>query len=228
MCDILKKPLKIIGLTDIHGDHEYIDLLGGELEESDAIVISGDITNFGGRDAASVILDRIRKFNTNIFAVPGNCDESDVNILLDELRIGVHGSSRSLNGFRFAGAGGALKSPGMTPTTFTEGEFTTNLSSSVRGIDPESDFIMISHQPPKKTKLDMVLGFHHVGSRAVRAFIEEYQPLLCFCGHIHEAAGTDKIGRTLIINPGPFNRGGYARVEIVDGKINHEIRRVGK
>jgi Icc-related predicted phosphoesterase len=41
-----------------------------------------------------------------------------------------------------------------------------------------------------------------VGSRAVRAVIEEQQPLLALCGHIHEAKGTVRIGRTLCINPG--------------------------
>lgn len=41
-----------------------------------------------------------------------------------------------------------------------------------------------------------------VGSHAVRAVIEEYQPLLGLFGHIHEGKGTARIGRTLCINPG--------------------------
>jgi len=41
-----------------------------------------------------------------------------------------------------------------------------------------------------------------VGSHAVRAVIEEYQPLLGLFGHIHEAKGTARLGRTLCINPG--------------------------
>jgi len=41
-----------------------------------------------------------------------------------------------------------------------------------------------------------------VGSHAVRAVIEEYQPLLGLFGHIHEGKGTARLGRTLCINPG--------------------------
>lgn len=41
-----------------------------------------------------------------------------------------------------------------------------------------------------------------VGSRAVRAIIDRYQPLLGLFGHIHEAKGVIRLGRTLCINPG--------------------------
>ncbi len=41
-----------------------------------------------------------------------------------------------------------------------------------------------------------------VGSKAVLAAIEKYQPLLGLFGHIHEAKGTRKYRRTLCINPG--------------------------
>lgn len=41
-----------------------------------------------------------------------------------------------------------------------------------------------------------------VGSKAVLAAIEKYQPLLGLFGHIHEGKGTRKYRRTLCINPG--------------------------
>lgn len=41
-----------------------------------------------------------------------------------------------------------------------------------------------------------------VGSRAVREIIDRYQPLLGLFGHIHEAKGAIRLGRTLCINPG--------------------------
>jgi len=71
--------------------------------------------------------------------------------------------------------------------------------------------IMLFHTPPYQTKLDRAaldgkmvdlapLDLH-VGSIAVRRFIEERQPLLTLHGHIHESAGItgswrDQIGRT--------------------------------
>lgn len=41
-----------------------------------------------------------------------------------------------------------------------------------------------------------------VGSKAVREVIERHQPVLALFGHIHEAKGATRIGRTLCINPG--------------------------
>jgi Icc-related predicted phosphoesterase len=41
-----------------------------------------------------------------------------------------------------------------------------------------------------------------VGSKAVREAIEEGQPALSLHGHIHEAKGNTRVGRTLCINPG--------------------------
>lgn len=67
--------------------------------------------------------------------------------------------------------------------------------------------IYVIHAPPFNTKLDMITTDTHVGSRAVRKFIEEEQPLLTLHGHIHESpkmsgSWKDKIGNTICINVG--------------------------
>jgi|Deesub1362B_J571_1020462.scaffolds.fasta_scaffold00005_461 hypothetical protein len=41
-----------------------------------------------------------------------------------------------------------------------------------------------------------------VGSKAVKKFIKEKQPLLVLSGHIHESPGSVKIGKTWVVNPG--------------------------
>jgi hypothetical protein len=57
--------------------------------------------------------------------------------------------------------------------------------------------ILICHCPPKDTPLDQVRPGVHAGSTAVRDFIEKEQPKYFFCGHIHEAAGTEAmLGKT--------------------------------
>ena len=53
-----------------------------------------------------------------------------------------------------------------------------------------------------------------MGSKAVRAFIEQRQPLICFTGHIHEGVGVDQIGKTNIINPSSLSEGNYAYAEV--------------
>ncbi len=67
--------------------------------------------------------------------------------------------------------------------------------------------IYIIHAPPFNTKLDIITTKTHVGSKAVRKFIEKEQPLLTLHGHIHESpqmSGSwhDKIRKTICINVG--------------------------
>ncbi len=51
--------------------------------------------------------------------------------------------------------------------------------------------------------------------KAMAKYIEENQPLAVVCGHIHEGAGMEKIGETLVINPGSLGEAGsYAQMEI--------------
>jgi Icc-related predicted phosphoesterase len=79
------------------------------------------------------------------------------------------------------------------------------------GEEDMENAVLLFHTPPYRTRLDRAaLDGHsvdyvpldvHVGSIAVRRFVEERQPLLTLHGHVHESArltGTwqDQIGRT--------------------------------
>ncbi|MBI1936183.1 metallophosphoesterase [Candidatus Woesearchaeota archaeon] len=87
-----------------------------------------------------------------------------------------------------------------------EGTIEEDLSRLRKLSDPKSTVYAI-HAPPFNTKLDMIATGTHVGSRAVRKFIEEEQPLLTLHGHIHESpmisgSWKDNIGKTICINVG--------------------------
>jgi Icc-related predicted phosphoesterase len=56
----------------------------------------------------------------------------------------------------------------------------------------------------------------HVGSKAVRDSIKKYQPLLGLHGHIHESAGYDLIGKTLVLTPGSEYGEGLLKGYIID------------
>jgi len=69
--------------------------------------------------------------------------------------------------------------------------------------------IFVLHSPPRDTLCDLIQRSVHVGSRAIRRFVEERQPPLVLSGHIHESprvSGTyrDRVGRTTVVNPGQF------------------------
>ena len=59
--------------------------------------------------------------------------------------------------------------------------------------------IILSHYPPRGV-LDRTDFGSHVGSQELRDLIKKYKPPLFLCGHIHEAAGTDKLGKTVVVN----------------------------
>jgi Icc-related predicted phosphoesterase len=40
----------------------------------------------------------------------------------------------------------------------------------------------------------------HAGSPGLRDLIRQTGPRLFICGHIHEAAGAERMGRTLVVN----------------------------
>jgi len=81
-----------------------------------------------------------------------------------------------------------------------------NLEQLARMSDPTKT-IYVLHDPPHNTNLDLLYNGQHIGSMAVRRFIERYQPPLILSGHIHEAPKvsgkiTDRIADTVCVNPG--------------------------
>ena len=67
--------------------------------------------------------------------------------------------------------------------------------------------IYVCHTPPSNTPLDQMPRGRHVGSKALRAFIEQHAPPLTLHGHIHESPEISgryatKLGATWSINPG--------------------------
>ena len=87
-----------------------------------------------------------------------------------------------------------------------EGTIKDDLDNFVKLSNPKKT-IYVMHAPPFDTKLDVITDGTHVGSKAIRNFIEEQQPFLTLHGHIHESpkvsgSYTDKIGKTICINIG--------------------------
>jgi len=64
-----------------------------------------------------------------------------------------------------------------------------------------------------------------VGSTAVREVIEEHQPALSLHGHIHEARGNARIGRTLCINPGSSYEQGDLLGAVIDLDGKKKVKR---
>ena len=91
--------------------------------------------------------------------------------------------------------------------------------------------VYVMHSPPFRTNLDRLFDGRWIGSQAIRAFVEKYQPYLTLHGHIHESSeisGTywDRIGKTICINPGQSTVELYAVVfelEDITETIEHTV-----
>ena len=219
--------MEIIALTDIHSRVDLIDKISWIISTADLLIITGDITHFGGEKEAKYIMEKLEELNPAIIAVPGNCDYPEVNKYLYSKNWNIHGNIKQINGYSFLGLGCSLPCPGKTPCEFTEEEYNHFITTLNRKMIPESQKILVSHQPPSNTINDKVTNGQHVGSAVIRDFIEQIQPIMVFTGHIHEGVGIDSIGKSKIINPGPFREGNFCYTKIFDGQvIELEIRKV--
>jgi Icc-related predicted phosphoesterase len=183
--------------SDIHGDAHALEL--ALAREADLYIAAGDLANWGrGLEKLAPILARRAG---RLYLLPGN-HESEPDIAGLCARHGfenLHGRALELGGVHIAGLGYSSPTPFATPGEYTEAEMAARLApfATLRPL------ILVCHCPPWNTPLDRIREGLHAGSQAIRDFIETYQPLHFFCGHIHETEGVQvDIGATQARNVG--------------------------
>ncbi len=209
----------IFAATDIHGRISFLEEIKDKIKIADLVVLAGDITNFGDEDNAEMVVGEFEKYNKNIVAVYGNCDYPGVERYLVKKGYSISWKWKSIGGYKFIGTAGSLSCPARTPSEFPESDYEEFFNNFKDENQDEEPVILVSHQPPKDTVCDRAYGGVHVGSAALRNFIEDIQPIVVITGHIHEGKGYDRIGRSLIINPGPFKTGNYSIIEIEGSNV---------
>ncbi len=210
--------MKLLIIADIHGQYKKLDpILDSVSNDIDAILCPGDFTDmfdipvgFTQLDIATIVLQKLLSLKKQLFCVPGNHDPHEILELFDEMGANLHNKNQKLNGLVFAGYGGA-STPFNTLFEPTEQEVAAGLAK----FKPD---VLLVHAPPYDTNCDRISSGQHVGSKAIREFVQKTQPLLVVCAHIHEAAGQDVIGKTKIFYPGPAYEGWYGTVLIENGQ----------
>ena len=207
--------MRLLGLTDIHGSRAAIERILSHVQKIDAILLGGDITNFGSPEDAEAIVRIAQAHCDTVLAVAGNCDSAEIDDRLAELGVSVFERSVEVDGVGFYGLS-AMPPWLRSMYSFTEEEIAEALQSGSSQLGSPEREVLLSHSPPHATTVDRTFSGQHVGSTALRAFVEERQPELVICGHIHEARGTDRIGRTTIVNCGQAARGHFALITLHD------------
>ena len=212
--------MKILVLSDLHANNENLGKLDKEFAQADAVIFAGDFAECFKPETGKEALNTLCTRHDTIFAVLGNCDEPEFIEELEDQDICVEKTLVFHEGLAFAGSGGGTYFTGKTANEREEAEILSDFNIVKNSVEQTGDqslwksLILISHNPPKDTKCDAVNAELHAGSQMFTDFIKENQPLAVVCGHIHEGKAVDKIGDTVVINPGPLQEGNYAWLEV--------------
>ncbi len=189
----------------------------------DAVIIAGDLTTIGSPREAEEALTLFACHGKPIYIVAGNMDPRALEATFATHAHLVDGRGVLAGDIGVFGVSGSPPTPFGTPYEISETEIALRAESGWKQVESARVKIFVPHPPPLNTACDLLPPGRHVGSSAVRAFIEQYQPDVCVCGHIHEARGLDRIGKTQIVNCGPAGKGFYA-VVTVGANISVEVR----
>ncbi|MEM3674658.1 MAG: metallophosphoesterase [Candidatus Methanomethyliaceae archaeon] len=218
----MPKTFSILALSDIHGKESPLrSILDSSLNSYsiDAISISGDITHFGSYEDLIRILRIIGETGKPFFYVLGNCDPPEFKMGIESLGKCLEAKCHKIGDIALIGSGGSTPTPFETPFEVDE----DTLVQSIMGASLECKgeiALLVTHNPPLGSVVDLTRGGTHVGSRALRDLLLRLSPRVMQCGHIHEARGKELIGRTIVFNPGPAMRGNYAIVTISGESID--------
>jgi len=212
-----------IVVGDMHESTAMFERIPG-VGAAEALIISGDLTTRGGPGQADAVIQAALCANPRVLAQLGNMDQPDVTAHLAARGINIHREARLLApGLALMGVGWSTPTPFGTPSETSEQELAAWLAETHAKAKtlagPAGRVLAVIHNAPHGTCLDRLPNGAHVGSIAVRSFLEAAQPDVCVCGHIHESRGEERLGRCHVLNPGALPSGGFARVSLERGVL---------
>ena len=198
--------MKLLFFTDVHGSEGALGWVEKNGRNFDAILVGGDITQRGALEFTRRFLHMLSQLMVPVLFVHGNADPKDLE--LPSNLVSLHGRKSRMGSLLIGGLGGSNLTPFNTPFELPDEEV-EKILDSIGAVN-----ILVSHCPPYRTNCDTTPNEENIGSKPVRSYIEKTSPELVLSGHVHEARSTDKIGGTVIANPGPLMFGNYAIVEL--------------
>jgi len=221
--------MRILVIADVHGKYMALEkIINDAGDDIDVVVCPGDFTDmfdvpeeFSQIDIANIVLQKLLAIGKPLLCVPGNHDPYEIIRLFEDHGVSLNGTKRPVDGFNFVGWGGA---PTPFNTIIEPSEEET--AAALENFRNTPNMVLVVHNPPKNTKVDVIRDGKHVGSPAIRKFIEEEQPILSLTAHIHESPGKDRIGNTVVFYPGPAYEGNYGIVDINKKTVVCEKRQV--
>ena len=187
--------MRLLAFSDVHRDDRKARELAEMAGEADAVVAAGDFASV--HIGLEKLIDMLVVIETPTVLVPGNNETEEA---LREACQGwraatvLHGEGTTIDGVDFYGLGG-----GVPPTPWDWSFDLTEEDAEAKLAGAPEGGVLVVHSPPKGH-----LDGRDLGSEAILRTIEEKQPRVAICGHIHEDGGKDdEIGPTRLYNVGP-------------------------
>lgn len=191
--------MRILAFSDLHRDLDQAARLTEMSQDADLVIGAGDFASV--HQGLEETIDALSGIETPTILIPGN------NETLEALREAsdswgaatvLHGGAVEIDGRTFFGLGGGIP---VTPWDWSFDVEETDAEELLSNL-PEGA-VLVVHSPPKG-HCDEAGNGMSLGSAAILKAIEDKQPPLAVCGHIHESWGrTSSVGPTEIVNLGP-------------------------
>ena len=176
--------------------------------------------------------DKLGGTGIRVIACPANDDMFEIDDLLAGARVVETGDEEHPidlgDGFTMVSMGWTNPTPWHTFREAEEPELARRIEVALGHAGDPSRTVFNFHAPPYGSKLDLAPALNEdlsyvsggqalrpVGSTSVREAIQRFQPLLSLHGHIHEAKGAARIGKTLALNPGSSYEEGVLQAAVV-------------
>ncbi len=204
--------MRIVAISDTHGQHEKLDLPGGDL-----LIHAGDISGRGEEQEVENFLLWVAKQNfAHKLFIAGNHDfyferetEAEIRIKIPKEIIYLKDEGATINGLKFWG------SP-VTPWFF-DWAFNRRRGHEIARhwemIEVDTD-ILVTHGPMFR-RLDRNSKGEHVGCKDLLLRSKELKLKTHIFGHIHEAYGTMESDGIKFINASVVNE----RYELINEPI---------
>jgi Icc-related predicted phosphoesterase len=191
--------VKLLAFSDLHRDLEQGAKLVEMSADADVVIGAGDFASV--HEGLEETIAALAAIETPTVLVPGN------NETVDALRAAaadweaatvLHGEGATIAGSEFFGLGAGIP---VTPWEWSF-DLDDDAATQMLAACPEGA-VLVLHSPPRG-HCDAAADGTSFGSPALLAAIEEKQPRLAVCGHIHESWGCESaIGATPVRNLGP-------------------------
>jgi len=231
--EAFKRNIIDMGYYPYMTDPEELEALAGDSAAQDAIFTR--LMKERIRESLQFAEERLEGTNIRCYVQPGNDDEFYIDELFDHGTNALNPEGKVIQideSYTMISTGYGNITPWRCPRDVPEEQLEAIIDSMAGQVKDFEHCIFNFHCPPRDTVLDQAPqlddqmrptlelgGKPHmvpVGSHAVRQAIDKYQPRLGLHGHIHESRGTQKLGRTVCLNPGSEYGEGVLRGVIVD------------